>query len=51
MSMSDASAEADIIMVLLPDTEQADIYKAHIEPHLHPGDALLFAHGFMCAST
>ncbi|WP_420431007.1 ketol-acid reductoisomerase [Candidatus Poriferisocius sp.] len=46
MSIAEASAEADIIMLLLPDTEQGDIYQAHIEPHLQPGDALFFAHGF-----
>ncbi|MDE0580573.1 MAG: ketol-acid reductoisomerase [Acidimicrobiia bacterium] len=46
MSMAEASAEADVIMLLLPDTEQGDIYKDHIEPHLQSGDALFFAHGF-----
>ena len=46
LGLSEASAEADLIMVLLPDTEQADIYTAHIEPNLSDGDALFFAHGF-----
>ncbi|MCY3576081.1 MAG: ketol-acid reductoisomerase [bacterium] len=46
MSIAEAATEADVIMLLLPDTEQADIYEAHIEPHLQPGDALFFAHGF-----
>ena len=46
MSMAEASAEADIVMLLLPDTEQAEIYEANVAPHLQPGDALLFAHGF-----
>ncbi len=41
-----AAEEADVIMVLAPDTEQQAIYEAAIEPHLRPGDALLFAHGF-----
>ncbi len=45
-SMAEAAAEADVIMMLLPDTEQGDVYQAHVEPHLEPGDALLFAHGF-----
>ena len=45
-SIADASADADIIMLLLPDTEQAAIYEAHIAPNLNPGDALAFAHGF-----
>ncbi|MEQ8717797.1 MAG: ketol-acid reductoisomerase [Acidimicrobiales bacterium] len=46
LSIADASAEADLIMVLAPDTEQASIYTDHIEPHLADGDALFFAHGF-----
>src|SRR6202142_2965677 len=46
LSVADASAEADVIMILLPDTEQAAVYEVEIAPHLSPGDALLFAHGF-----
>ncbi len=46
MSLSGAAEWADMIMMLLPDTEQADIYKEHIEPHLGDGDVLMFAHGF-----
>jgi ketol-acid reductoisomerase len=46
LSVADAAAEADVIMVLLPDTEQASVYEAEIAPHLSAGDALLFAHGF-----
>jgi ketol-acid reductoisomerase len=45
-SIADASAEADIIMILAPDTEQKAIYDADIAPNLNDGDALLFAHGF-----
>ena len=45
-SVADAAAEADVIMILLPDTEQASVYEAEIAPHLRDGDALLFAHGF-----
>ena len=44
-SIADATAQADIIMVLLPDTEQAEIYEEHIAPNLNDGDALFFAHG------
>jgi ketol-acid reductoisomerase len=43
---ADAVAEADVVMVLLPDTEQKAVYDAEIAPHLREGDALLFAHGF-----
>ncbi|HEV7862377.1 MAG TPA: ketol-acid reductoisomerase [Acidimicrobiia bacterium] len=45
-SIADASNEADVIMVLLPDTEQAKAYKEWIEPNLRDGDSLAFAHGF-----
>ncbi len=46
LSVADAAAEADVIMILLPDTEQASVYEAEIAPHLSAGDALFFAHGF-----
>jgi ketol-acid reductoisomerase len=45
-TIAEAAAEADLIMMLAPDTEQARIYHEHIEPHLSDGDALFFAHGF-----
>src|SRR5438270_11022932 len=43
---AEASAEADIVMLLLPDTAQADAYAREVEPGLQPGNLLLFAHGF-----
>ena len=46
LTVADASAEADLIMILLPDTEQKSVYDAEIAPHLNEGDAMLFAHGF-----
>jgi len=46
MSIAQAAAEADVIMMLAPDTEQKKIYEADIEPNLKPGDAIAFAHGF-----
>jgi ketol-acid reductoisomerase len=45
-SVADAAAEADLIMILAPDTEQKKIYEESIAPHLSSGDALFFAHGF-----
>jgi ketol-acid reductoisomerase len=45
-SPAEASAWADVIMVLVPDTVQRHLYAEAIEPNLRPGDALLFAHGF-----
>ena len=40
-----AAAEADLIMVLVPDPVQRDLYTEAIEPNLKEGDALFFAHG------
>jgi len=37
---------ADLVAVLTPDMVQPALYKEHIEPHIKPGAALLFAHGF-----
>jgi ketol-acid reductoisomerase len=46
MAIDAAAAEADLIMILLPDTEQKRVYDESIAPHLKGGDAVLFAHGF-----
>src|SRR5579862_7887884 len=45
-SIAEAAREADVIMILAPDTEQQAIYTSEIEPGLKAGDAILFAHGF-----
>ena len=45
MSVEDASAWADVVMVLAPDEFQAKIYSESIEPNLKQGVALAFAHG------
>src|SRR5215470_5709591 len=37
---------ADVVMILTPDTGQAKLYKEAIEPNLHQGGMLMFAHGF-----
>jgi ketol-acid reductoisomerase len=37
---------ADVIMMLVPDQTMGPIYDESIAPHLSPGDALFFAHGF-----
>jgi ketol-acid reductoisomerase len=46
VSIPTAAAEADLIMILLPDTEQQGIYERDIAPNLSQGDAVFFAHGF-----
>ncbi len=45
-SVQEASAKADVIMILLPDEHQPSIYKESIEPELGAGKSLVFAHGF-----
>jgi len=45
-SIEQAATEADVVMILLPDTEQKAVYDAEIAPHMEPGDCLMFAHGF-----
>ncbi|WIM68681.1 ketol-acid reductoisomerase [Corynebacterium breve] len=42
---ADAVAWADVVMLLAPDTSQAEIFTKDIEPNLNDGDALFFGHG------
>ncbi|MCL2607470.1 MAG: ketol-acid reductoisomerase [Methanomassiliicoccaceae archaeon] len=42
----DAVKNADVVMMLLPDEVQPDIYKEMVEPNMKKGAALEFAHGF-----
>ena len=42
----EAAAEANVVMILLPDTSQAAVYEADVAPNLMDGDMLMFAHGF-----
>jgi ketol-acid reductoisomerase len=46
MSVADASAVADVIMILLPDENQAEIYANEIAPNLKSGATIAFGHGF-----
>lgn len=43
--VSEATAKADVVMILLPDERQTEVYKNEIEPNLK-NQALMFAHGF-----
>ena len=45
-TVAEAVKESDVIMVLLPDEKQAQIYATEIEPNLEDGNYLAFAHGF-----
>ena len=44
--VADAVKGADVVMMLVPDEQQADVYRNEIEPNLKKGAALAFAHGF-----
>ena len=44
--VEDMARQSDIIMMLIPDHIQAEVYKESILPHLLPGKTLMFAHGF-----
>ena len=46
MTPADAAKEADIIMILLPDELQADVYREEIGPNIKSSAYLAFAHGF-----
>jgi len=46
LTIAEATAKANVIMILLPDEDQARIYKSEIEPNLNAGDTIAFGHGF-----
>ncbi|RXJ83684.1 ketol-acid reductoisomerase [Arcobacter cloacae] len=46
LTVAEATAECDVIMILLPDENQADIYKNEIAPNLKDGATVAFGHGF-----
>jgi ketol-acid reductoisomerase len=46
LSVADAAKVADVIMILTPDTNQAEVYADHIAPNIKAGAMLMFAHGF-----
>ena len=45
-TVSEVAAWADVIMILVPDTVQPEVYKKEVAPHLSAGKTLMFAHGF-----
>jgi len=45
-SVSDAAKAADLIMILVPDHIQGELYRKDIAPHMAKGKTLMFAHGF-----
>ncbi|MCX7692705.1 ketol-acid reductoisomerase [Tepidimonas taiwanensis] len=46
MEVADAVRAADVVMILLPDEQIADVYKTQVEPNIRQGASLAFAHGF-----
>ena len=45
-TVAEAAEQADVVMMLCPDTTQPNVYEESVEPHLLPGKTLMFAHGF-----
>ena len=45
-SIADAASRGDVVMVLLPDEKQAEVWESEISDGIAPGNLLLFAHGF-----
>jgi ketol-acid reductoisomerase len=45
-TVAEIAAWADVIMILVPDTVQPEVYKKDVAPHLSAGKTLMFAHGF-----
>jgi ketol-acid reductoisomerase len=45
-TVAEVAAWADVIMILVPDTVQPEVYKKEVAPHLSNGKTLMFAHGF-----
>jgi len=46
LTTAEAAKAANVIMILVPDHTQGELYHRDIEPNLTPGKTLLFAHGF-----
>jgi ketol-acid reductoisomerase len=46
LNTADAAKAADVVMILVPDHTQADLYNEAIAPHMTAGKTLMFAHGF-----
>jgi ketol-acid reductoisomerase len=46
LDVADAASKGDVVMILLPDERQAEIWESEIKDGIAPGDLLMFAHGF-----
>ncbi|MBN2795967.1 MAG: ketol-acid reductoisomerase [Clostridia bacterium] len=45
-SVEEAVQSSDVVMMLIPDERQRDVYEEKVKPYLKSGNALVFAHGF-----
>ena len=45
-TVAEATKQADVVMILIPDTRQAAVYDEYIAPNLKDGAMMMFAHGF-----
>jgi ketol-acid reductoisomerase len=45
-TIANAASRGDVVMILLPDEKQAEIWESEIKDGIAPGNLLLFAHGF-----
>ena len=46
LSVRDASAKANMILMLIPDPQQPEVFRTEIEPNLKAGKTLVFSHGY-----
>jgi ketol-acid reductoisomerase len=46
LDVADAASRGDVVMILLPDEKQAEVWEQEIRDGIAPGNLLLFAHGF-----
>jgi ketol-acid reductoisomerase len=46
LDVADAASRGDVVMILLPDEKQAEIWESEISDGIAPGNLLMFAHGF-----
>jgi len=46
LDIADAASKGDVVMILLPDEKQAEIWESEIKDGIAPGNLLMFAHGF-----
>ncbi|MCA9520551.1 MAG: ketol-acid reductoisomerase [Myxococcales bacterium] len=46
LPVAEAAKRGDVVMMLIPDTRQEQVYNEAVAPNLEPGNTLMFAHGF-----